>query len=249
MTALAHPAPLARPPLPRLTAVELRKMTDTRAGFWLLLLVGLAAVASVVITIAAGRESDQTMSELFGVCGLTVSLLLPVIGLLAVTGEWTQRTALTTFTLVPERSRVVAAKLLAACGLTLAALIACLLAAAAGNLIAGGPWDLDLSRLATGGLYMLITMFAGLALGLLLMRSAPAIVAYFMAPAVIGILSQTVPSLHGPAKWFDLGRATAPLGADEMTSADWPRLIVSVAIWVGLPLALGLLRLRRQELN
>ena len=28
-----------RPPLPRLTGVELRKMIDTRAGFWLLLLV------------------------------------------------------------------------------------------------------------------------------------------------------------------------------------------------------------------
>ena len=39
MTA-ARPSPLP-PRMPRLTAVELRKTTDTRAGFWLLLLVVL----------------------------------------------------------------------------------------------------------------------------------------------------------------------------------------------------------------
>ena len=39
MTAFAETAPavaFTRPGLPRLTAVELRKMADTRAGFWLL---------------------------------------------------------------------------------------------------------------------------------------------------------------------------------------------------------------------
>ena len=41
MTAATHTAPLTPPPLQRLTAVELRKMTDTRAGFWLLLLLSL----------------------------------------------------------------------------------------------------------------------------------------------------------------------------------------------------------------
>ena len=46
---LAVPARAApAPDLARLTAVELRKMTDTRAGFWLLLAV-------VVLTIAGGR--------------------------------------------------------------------------------------------------------------------------------------------------------------------------------------------------
>lgn len=249
MTALAHPAPLARPPLPRLTRVELRKMTDTRAGFWLLLAIGLTALAAVAVTVAAGREHDQTMTSLFNVSGVTVSLLLPVIGLLAVTGEWTQRTALTTFTLVPQRGRVVAAKLLAGSALTLAALIACLLAAAAGNLFAGVPWEVDLSRVATAALYLLIAMQAGLALGLLLTRSAPAVVAYFVVPTLIGILVEAVHSLREPTKWVDLGQATTPLRDDAMGSGDWPRLGVAVAIWIGLPLALGLLRLRRRELT
>ncbi len=86
MAALAHRAPITRSPLPRLVRVELRKMTDTRAGFWLLLLIAVAAIAAVAVTLVAGKESDQTLNNLFGICGITVALLLPVVGLLSVTG-------------------------------------------------------------------------------------------------------------------------------------------------------------------
>ena len=249
MTALAHPAPITRPSLPRLAAVELRKMTDTRAGRWLLILVALGALAAVVTTLAAGHDAEHTMARFFIVSGFTVALLLPIVGMLAVTGEWTQRTALTTFTLVPQRGRVVAAKLLAGCALALVAVLVSLLVAATGNAIAGGQWNLDASHLGGGTAYMLISMLAGLALGLLLMRSAPAIVTYFVVPTLVGVLVETVPSLKGPSQWFDLGQATAPLGDASMAAGDWPRLAVSMVIWIGLPLAVGLLRLRRRELS
>ena len=39
---------IARPSLARLTLVELRKMADTRAGFWLLATTGLLTVAVAV---------------------------------------------------------------------------------------------------------------------------------------------------------------------------------------------------------
>jgi ABC-2 type transport system permease protein len=249
MTALTHPAPFARPALPRLTAVELRKMIDTRAGFWLLLLVGLSAAAAVIIVLAAGEAADQTMAGLFGVCIEAVAILLPVVGLLCVTSEWSQRTALTTFTLVPERARVVTAKLLAGCGLALAAVLACLTAAAAGNLIAGGSWSIALSHVSNGALYQLIGMLGALALGLLLMHSALALVTYFVAPTIVAVLVNMVPSLSGPAEWFDQSQTMAPLADDAMGSGDWARLAVSTAIWVGVPLLVGLLRLRRHELS
>jgi ABC-2 type transport system permease protein len=249
MTALAHPAPIARPSLSRLTRVELRKMTDTRAGLWLLVLVAVGAVAAVVITLTAGQDREHTMGRFFIVCGYPAAILLPIVGMLAVTGEWSQRTGLTTFTLVPERGRVVAAKLLAGCGLALAAVLVCLLVAAVATAVAGGQWNLHGPRLAGGTAYMLVAMLAGLALGLLLMRSAPAIVAYFVVPTVIGALVQMVPSLNGPSQWFNLAQATAPLSDGTIAGGDWPRLAVAVAIWIGLPLAAGLLRLRRHELS
>jgi ABC-2 type transport system permease protein len=249
MTALDHPARIARPALSRLTAVELRKMTDTRAGFWLLIVVALGAIAGVVLTLVAGEDREHTLARFFLVSGVASSILLPVVGILAITGEWTQRTALTTFTLVPERGRVIAAKLIAGCGLALAAVVVCLLVAVVGNVIADGRWNLDTARVAGGTAYMLISMLGGLALGLLLQSSAPAIVTYFVVPTAVGILVQTVPPLEAPSQWFDLSQATAPLGDASMAGGDWPRLAVAVALWIGLPLAAGLLRLRRRELS
>ena len=41
-------------------------------------------------------------------------MLLPILGIMAATAEWTQRTGLVTFTLEPRRGRVVLAKALAA---------------------------------------------------------------------------------------------------------------------------------------
>jgi ABC-2 type transport system permease protein len=248
MTALTQPAHLAPPSLARLAAVELRKMIDTRAGFWLLVLVAFSAIALVTAALAGGSSDDQAMAGLFGGCLTAVSVLLPLVGLLAVTSEWSQRTALTTFTLVPERGRVAAAKLLAGSSLALASVLACLVAAAVGNLIAGGSWSFGLSNVFSGTLYELLVMLGALALGLMLMNSALAIVTIFVAPMVVVGLVSAVPSLGDASAWFDL-QLLNTLAQDDMVAGDWPRLAVNAAIWVGLPLALGLLRLRRREVS
>jgi ABC-2 type transport system permease protein len=81
------------------------------------------------------------------------------------------------------------------------------------------------------------------------MSSAPAIVAYFVVPTAVGLRIEVVPALKEPSRWFDLGQATASLGNASMAAGDWPRLAVAMAIWIGLPLVLGLARLRRRELS
>jgi ABC-2 type transport system permease protein len=242
-------AAITAPRMPRLTAVELRKATDTRAGFWLLLLVILSALAVVAIVLAAGDPEDQTFASLFGDCVGIVSVLLPIVGLLLVTSEWSQRTALTTFTLVPERTRVVVAKLLAGCALALVAVAACLAFAAVGTLISGESWSFKLSHLGQGAIYELFGMLSALALGLVIMHSAGAIVTYFVLPTVVGIVVEVVTALHGPAKWFDPNKSTAPLTDGTVHGAGWAHVAVTVGIWVVLPLVAGMLRLRRHELK
>ena len=61
-------------------------------------------------------------------------LLLPVIGVMAMTSEWTQRTALTTFTLSPRRVRVQLAKFVSAIVLSVVVLTATALLALAATL-------------------------------------------------------------------------------------------------------------------
>jgi ABC-2 type transport system permease protein len=252
MTAYAETRPAAaftRPSLPRLSAVELRKMIDTRAGFWLLLIVGLLAAVIVTITAIWGSAEDQNLAEMFRGAIWVISLILPVLGILAVTSEWSQRTALTTFSLVPGRGRVIGAKIVAGIVLTLAGVAVCLVTAAIGNLFVGGSWSLELSQIANGALFEVLGILGGIAFGLAFLSSPLAIVMYFVLPIAWAILGESIHALDGPAKWLDTSRTMEPLVENTMAGGDWARLATSVALWVGVALVIGLLRLRRSELK
>jgi ABC-2 type transport system permease protein len=241
------------PSLARLTGVELRKMADTRAGFWLLVTTGLVTVAVVAISIIFADPADQTFFAMFQTTLLPTGILLPILGILSVTSEWTQRTALTTFALVPARGRVALAKTLASTVLALASVAAGLAAAAAGNLVAGaidpaaGSWEITGSAIGYASLFNFLNVLTGLAFGMLLMNSAVAIVLYFVLPMVWTGLGGMISALDKPAEWLDTTRTFGPLVEDAMTSGAWARLGTSVALWVALPLAAGLWRLLRRE--
>ena len=244
-----RPAAFTRPSLPRLSGVELRKMVDTRAGFWLLLIVGLLAAVIVTVTAIWGSAEDQNLAEMFRGAIWVVSLILPVLGILAVTSEWSQRTALTTFSLVPGRERVISAKIIAGVGLTLAAVVVCLVVAAIGNLFLGGSWSLELSQIGNAALFEVLGILGGIAFGLAFLSSPLAIVMYFVLPIAWAILGESIHALDGPAKWLDTSRTMEPLVENTMSGGDWARLATSVALWVGVALVIGLLRLRRSELK
>lgn len=246
-TTRRRPAPAT--PLWRLSAVELRKMVDTRAGFWLLAVIGLLVVAAVVVRSVTGEPADRDLAAFFSVSLLPVNILMPVLAILAVTSEWSQRTALATFALVPKRGRVASAKLLAVVAITVASVAFCLAAAAGGNLIAGGGWDLSGAEIGYGVLFQLIGVLMGVAFGAVLMNSATAIVLYFVIPTAWTLLGSMVSALETPAKWLDLTVTSAPLLEDAMTAQSWARLSTSVALWVLLPLALGTVRLHRREVK
>jgi len=98
-------------PFRTVVGVELRKAFDTRSGFWLLVAIAAAGVLATGAVIAFASESDLTYDSFAGAIGVPMTILLPVVAILAVTGEWSQRAGLTTFTLVSHRARVIRAKL------------------------------------------------------------------------------------------------------------------------------------------
>ena len=140
-TTVPTPSPGARralvqgPTLVRLAQVELRKSSDTRAGFWLLLVIALTSPAVAVLQMFFAEEPDKTFSMFIANTQLPVALLLPVLGILLVTSEWSQRTAMTTFALVPARSRVLTAKVLVGVILGLLGVAAAAVAATLGALL------------------------------------------------------------------------------------------------------------------
>jgi hypothetical protein len=243
----------ARPGLDRLTAVELRKMTDTRAGLWLQIVVGLLTLAAVVIVVLVGNDDDRTFHQLLNVAIQPATLLLPVVGILLVTSEWTQRTALITFALVPQRGRVVGAKLLAAILLGLVVFALCLACALLATLVAdsssGDRWDMSLGLLAGNAIYLLTAKSTGLAFRAAQRSSAPAIVAYFALPIAFAALGE-IHALHDVFGWLDTTRTLEPLADNDTLSAtQWARAGTSLLLWMVLPLGLGVWRLLRGEVR
>ena len=240
-----------RPGLARLTRVELRKSRDTRAGLWLLILIAAATVGIELIVLFTGDKSDLTFDNFFGVALVVQAMLIPVLGILLVTSEWSQRTALVTFALVPRRSRIVVAKLGAALCLAVASTIVALGVGALMTAIGGtdSRWDLSIGGFGEYGLLNIIAVVQGVAFGMLLLNSAAAIVAYFIIPTVWTILFDNWHALAKAKDWVDLNSAMSPVGDHHMTGADWGHLAVAVTIWIVIPLALGVRRLLRAELK
>ncbi|GAA3977639.1 hypothetical protein GCM10023085_70080 [Actinomadura viridis] len=251
-TALTEPP---RPPLPRLTAVELRKMIDTRAGRWMLILIALSAVVLMPVIIFTVPARQQTLLEMVVASQAGVSLLLPILGILSVTSEWSQRTALTTFALVPDRRRVLAAKLLAGATLATAFLAIGLATGAAARGVGGllgrseGAWSLPPGQLGALLVYSLALTFIGVAFGLVLMNPALSIVLFFLLPILLTMLSEMIKKLRGAAGWLDPNRTLEALNQPGMTGDEWSRVGVTLAVWLVLPLVIGVFRLSRREVK
>ncbi|MET8154333.1 ABC transporter permease [Actinoplanes sp. NPDC049668] len=241
-------------PLWRLILVELRKLADTRSGLWLLIVIGLAAAGTAAIMLFAAPDAEQTYRGFLAFGLVPASVLLPVLGILSMTSEWSQRTALTTFTLVPRRGRVVAAKLIAAVLIAIATTAAAAALSAAGNLIAigtGGDGDWHIEAALVGQLLVnqIVFVLMGSAFGALLMNSPLAIVLYFAIPTVWTVLGEMVKWLHTAAGWVDINMTSVPLSEPGMTGEQWARFGVAALVWVALPLALGTVRVLRREVS
>jgi ABC-2 type transport system permease protein len=250
----AVPAPVSAPSLSRLTRVELRKSCDTRAGRWLLITIGLAVVAVVAFVLLLG-DTPTSLSGHLALAQPPTAVLLPVLGILLVTSEWSQRTAMTTFALVPRRSRVLTAKVLAASVLALLGVLATLVTSVVAVLITplvtedAMDWHVGAAQVSQIALFQLISVLSGVAFGTLLLSSPLAIVLYFVLPTVFTIVVSTVGGLDWVADWLDLSTTTLPLFDGALDGQGWLQLATSTALWLGLPMALGWLRVQRAEIS
>lgn len=248
------PRPTTGVPFARLVHVELRKMLDTRAGRWLL--IGIAAIIAVALTIMFFDNGGEHPFGLYlQATTMPMALILPVVGILAVTSEWSQRTALVTFGLEPRRPRVAWSKTVAALLIGVAAFALSLVLAGIAHQAAitfrgiDGSWSIDgLVLLGSGG-YVLLGMAQGLAFGMLLKNTPAAIVLFFVLPTAWSILGSMVSWLRDAAVWLDMNQTMQPLFEGSLTGEQWAHLATSVAVWVVAPLAVGIWRLTRAEVK
>jgi ABC-2 type transport system permease protein len=246
-------------PLDRLVRVELGKMFDTRSGFWLMASIVITAVLASAAVVLFGPEEAVSYESFAAAIGVPMTIVLPIVATLAVTSEWSQRSGLTTFTLVPHRGRVIGAKAVATVLVAVASMAVAFGVGALGNVVGSAVngtdavWDMTWAQVWSIPLANILGMLLGFAFGLLLRSSAAAIVAYlvytFVLPPLTELLATTQPWFADVRPWVDFTYARNVLFDGAPTAEEWAQLATASTLWVVCPLVLGLLLLRRSEVK
>ena len=253
-----RPAP-TRIPMSRIVAVELRKSFDTRSGFWLMAGIGILAVLATTATILFAPD-DQLDYEAFATAvGFPMAIILPMVAILSITSEWSQRTGLTSFTLVPHRGRVIAGKALVALAVGVVSMLLAAGIGALGNVlgtaIAGTDtvWNVSVVEFGYIILANILGMAIGFMLGVLIRNSPGAIVGYFVyslvLPTIGGVLAQTQDWFADKQAWVDFNFAQGALFEGSVSGTQWAQLGVTGLVWLVLPLAVGLWVVLRSEVK
>ena len=262
MTIVQSHIPLTIPPtipLGRITTTELRKMLDTRSGFWTVAGIGLVSLLTTGMVILFADREDLTYRTFAAAISVPMGLILPIIAILSVTAEWSQRSGLTTFTLVPHRSRIITGKLIASLVVAAVATPGAFAIGAVGNVagtaVAGVDpvWDVPAADLLTIGLANVLGMLVGFMLGVVVRSSAGALVAYFLyqflLPTLALVLAAKQAWFQDLQPWVDFDFATGALLEGSVSAQQWVQLVVTGLIWLVVPLAVGLRLVVRAEVK
>ncbi len=247
-------------PFLRLVRVELRKAGDTRAGRWLIgVTAGVALLADLIIAIVvANQDEDLAYGDLVAGAAFLCSVLLPVLGIMLVTSEWSQRTAMTTFALEPRRMRIVLAKMLVGVLLTAFVIAFALVVGVLCNLLYGAlggslDWTFGWRGFFAFVATQTLAMLGGFALACLLLNTPAAIVVFFVykwvLPGLLALGAALMAWFNDLVDWIDFQSAQNLLYDQPMHGSDWAHLVVSGFIWLVVPLAIGIWRIGHAEVK
>jgi hypothetical protein len=236
-------------------------MFDTRSGFWLMASILITALLATVAVILFASDSELTYSTFLSAIAFPLSVILPLIAILSITSEWSQRTGLTTFTLIPHRYRIINAKVIASVSIAVLSMLLAFPIGALGNLVNAATtgstpvWDVDV----TDGLYLVLGnvlgLLIGFMLGVLIRASIGAIVTYFVysfvLPGGLLLLANSQAWFADLQPWVDVTYAQSGLFTMDgaLTGEQWANIGVTGVIWLVIPLLIGLRLVMRAEVK
>ncbi|MBN1094381.1 hypothetical protein JKP75_18635 [Blastococcus sp. TML/M2B] len=224
------------PSLPTLVGLEMRKSLSHRSGR--AFAASAALLGPVGVALAATDAEFGWAAGPIGIVGSMTGLVLLALGVISTAGEWTHRTVQTTFLLVPQRGRVLAAKTaaVAVLGATLAAVsagssLAVIAAVGVDDLNWDGTGQALVTAVGAGAAFAVIGAGAGAATA-----NTPAALTslYLLIMGVLPLVRIWNPDL---AQWLDPAEATTVLAQGDAEArsiavlAGWV-VVASVAGWV-----------------
>ena len=242
---------------------ELFKLRTTRTFIALVgVSLAIALVAAILISAFVNFDSNDVANEILPVViGPIVRAIALVIGVLAVTNEFRHGTITPTLLVVPNRTKLMLAKLVAVLALALAlgfvvGLVMILSSAAFGSFRdfdAGGD---ELSILLGSTLATALNAALGLGVGVLVRNQVGAIVGalvymFVLEPLASGLLSLS-DSLDGFMPKYSLGAVTswlAGVSPDEDVLLEQLPAGLLLTLYAAIFVAAGLYMLRRRDVT
>jgi hypothetical protein len=232
------------PSFPTLTGLEIRKSLSTRSGKAVAALAVLVGPLGVLLaTLTSGGGVVVAMA--LGIMGMLIALVLLALGVLSTAGEWSHKSVESTFLLVPQRGRVLAAKAtaMAILGFVLSALGVGLALAALAAFTPGVVWfaatQAIVTVVAAGAAFAVIGAGIGAAVGI----SAAALTGtYLTLLGVLPVVDSVKPEI---ADKLD------PAGS-IVTLAQHGAAVTPIAVisgWVLVSTVVGLLVTRRRAVT
>ncbi|MEP6815570.1 MAG: ABC transporter permease subunit, partial [Marmoricola sp.] len=230
-----------------------------RSGFWLMASIGIAAVLATGAVILFAPKDQLTYDSFAAAIGFPMAIILPMVAILSVTGEWSQRTGLTTFTLVPHRNRIIVAKAVASVEVAVVSMLLAFGIGAVGTVVGSAiagvdrTWDLSLPHAGLIVLANVLGLMMGFMLGVLVRNSAGAIVGYFVyafvLPTLFALLASGQSWFEKLQPWVDFNFAQGQLFNGTMNSEQWANLGVTAIIWLVVPMTVGIWMVLRSEVK
>jgi hypothetical protein len=254
MTAVAVPATAApaRPAVRRtgpslfaLVVLEVRKSISTRSGRFLTAAGALVAPAAMALAAAASKDAVGDVTGPLAIAGLLTGYVLISLGVLSTAGEWTHRSIQTTYLVVPQRGRVLAAKVAAVALLgAVLAVVAALLSAGVLALFAHGAVWSEFGRalviVVAAGMVLAVT---GAGVGAALANTPAALTGlYLVVLGVMPILESFKPAI---AHVVDPANAVLNLAQGHSQTAS----ILTLAGWVVISVVAGAVLTHRRAVQ
>lgn len=198
-------------------------------------------------------KNNQVWNAPFSSIVNPVNTLLAIPFILLVCEEWSVGTGITTYALVPQRTKVVLAKLCVLLSLFVIVIIS-LLFLTIGTSLAGLvfhsysiSWNTSWSQLISSINSLFVNLMLGFSLALLLRDNSTAIVLYFLIPPITVILPQ-LPVIGQYARWISLGHSSS-LFVGGVIKSSVAQYICSLFIWIILPMVAGIIQNRKLDFN
>ena len=201
------------------------------------------------------------MGDFVAIAAYLTSFLLPVLAIMLVTSEWSQRSAMVTFSLEPRRSLVVFAKLVVAVLLTLLTLAVALVIGVVCTLVCEiaqpdlTSWDLGRRRRWPASWSRRrwrcwVASRSRPCCSTRRRRSCCSSSTSSSCPGVFAAANALIDGFDSISPWLDFQAAQDDIYEWNLYGVEeWSHLIVSGLLWLVLPLGFGLWRILRAEVK